>query len=157
MLQGGSTKCLVAVDRMLESILRKGVDNLRFALNLDGYVPEHIIQELRSEQTFLDRNKNLGEIDKSIFDSGQIFPQLGPKLWPKSAHGSSTQKEILFDDIFGFEDLKELLTKCLAIKDSCNVLLSGPPASSKTIFLLSIQKEVSNTCFIDAANASGLG
>lgn len=32
-----------------------------------------------------------------------------------------------------------------------------PPVSSKTIFLLSIQKEVSNACFIDAANASGPG
>ena len=53
--------------------------------------------------------------------------------------------------------MKELLTRCLVVKDSCNILLSGPPASSKTIFLLSIQKEVSNACFIDAANASGPG
>lgn len=29
--------------------------------------------------------------------------------------------------------------------------------SSKTIFLLSIQKEVSNVCFIDATNTSGPG
>jgi DNA replicative helicase MCM subunit Mcm2 (Cdc46/Mcm family) len=141
---------------MLESILKRGIDNLRFALNLDGYVPEHIIQELKSEQKF-DRNENLEEIDKSISESGQIFPQLGPKLWPKSAYYSCTRKGILLDDILGFEDLKKLLTKCLALKDSCNVLLLGPPASSKTIFLLSIQKEVSNTCFIDAANASGAG
>ena len=47
--------------------------------------------------------------------------------------------------------------KCLVVKDGCNVLLSGPPASSKTIFLLSIQKEVSNVCFIDATNTSGPG
>ncbi|MGA9296131.1 MAG: AAA family ATPase, partial [Nitrososphaeraceae archaeon] len=53
--------------------------------------------------------------------------------------------------------LKELLTKCLVSKENCNILLSGPPASSKTVFLLSIQKEVSNACFIDAANASGPG
>ena len=53
--------------------------------------------------------------------------------------------------------MKELLTKCLIVEESCSVLLSGPPASSKTIFLLSIQKEVSNACFIDAANASGPG
>jgi Holliday junction DNA helicase RuvB len=43
------------------------------------------------------------------------------------------------------------------MKEGCNILLSGPPASSKTIFLLSIQKEVSKACFIDAANASGPG
>ena len=61
------------------------------------------------------------------------------------------------DDVIGYDDLMELITKCLAIKDSCNVLLSGPPASSKTVFLMSIQKEISNACFIDAANASGPG
>ena len=60
-------------------------------------------------------------------------------------------------DVIGYDDLKKLLTKCLVVKDSCNVLLSGPPSSSKTIFLLSIQKEASNACFIDAANASGPG
>jgi len=73
------------------------------------------------------------------------------------ANDSYGQKQILFDDIIGFEDLKELLTKCLDIKDSCNVLLSGLPASSKTLFLLSIQKAVPNSYFIDAANASGPG
>jgi replication-associated recombination protein RarA len=59
--------------------------------------------------------------------------------------------------VIGYDDLKELITKCLIVKDNCNVLLSGPPASSKTIFLMSIQKEISNACFIDAANASGPG
>ena len=128
---------------MFKSIFKKGIDNLRFALNLDDYIPEHIIDELRSEQEFLN------EVNSNV---GQMFSKSRPKLKP--TYNSYKQKQIPFDDILGYDDLKELLTKCLTIKDSCNVLLSGPPASSKTVFLLSVQKEVSNACFIDGANAS---
>jgi Holliday junction DNA helicase RuvB len=142
---------------MIRSIFEKGMDNLRFALNLDGYVPEHIMDELRSEQEFLNRDEDLEEKDKFNSNVEQIFSKSRPKLEPKSTYNSYNQKRKLFDDIVGYDDLKELLAKCLVVKDSCNVLLSGPPASSKTIFLLSIQKEVSNACFIDAANATGPG
>ena len=142
---------------MFESIFKKGIDNLRFALNLDYYVPQHIMNELRIEQKFLGRDEDLQEKDKPMSKSAQIFLQVRSELEPSSAYDSYSQRQILFDDIIGFEDLRNLLRKCLSIKDSCNVLLSGPPASSKTLFLLAIQKEVSNTCFIDAANASGPG
>jgi replication-associated recombination protein RarA len=142
---------------MFESIFKKGIDNLRFALNLDDYVPEHIMDELRIEQKFLGRDDNLEGKDKSKSNAVQIFSQVRPESESSSAYGSYSQRQILFDEVIGFEDLKELLTKCLTVKDSCNVLLSGLPASSKTVFLLAIQKEVSNACFIDAANASGPG
>jgi replication-associated recombination protein RarA len=88
---------------------------------------------------------------KSIFKKG--IENLRFELKPHVCD----QKLKLFDDVFGYDDLKRLLAKCIVIKDSCNVLLSGPPASSKTIFLISIQKEISNACFIDAANSSGPG
>ena len=133
------------------------MDNLRFALNLDDYIPEHIIDELRSEQEFLNKNKDLEDIDELNSYVGRIFSKSKLESKPESTYNNYKQKQISFDDVIGYDDLKELLTKCLLIKDNCNILLSGPPASSKTIFLLSIQKEVSNVCFIDAANASGPG
>jgi len=37
---------------MFKSIFNKGMENLRFAFNLDDYVPEHIMDELRNEQEF---------------------------------------------------------------------------------------------------------
>ena len=135
---------------MFKSIFKHGMDNLKFAFNLDDHIPEHIIDELRSEQEF--RNE---EEDPEVTVE-QIFSKSRPKLKLKPTY-SYNQKQKLFYDVIGYEDLKGLLTKCLTIKDSCNVLLSGPPASSKTIFLMSIQKEISNACFIDAANASGPG
>lgn len=131
------------------------MDNLRFALNLDDYIPEDTIDELRSEQEFRHQEEDPEDIHKLHSKVEQIFSKSKSKSKLKPINNSYNEK--LFDDIIGYDDLKELLTKCLVIRDSCNVLLSGPPASSKTIFLMSIQKEVSNACFIDAANASGPG
>lgn len=142
---------------MFESIFKKGIDNQRFALNLDGNVPEHIMDGLRFEHNFPNDDKDLGEKDRFNSNTGLIISKTASMLEPKLAYDGYKQKPNPFGDIVGHDDLKELLTKCLAIKDNCNVLLSGPPASSKTIFLLSIQKGVSNACFIDAANASGPG
>jgi replication-associated recombination protein RarA len=140
---------------VFKSILKKGMDNLRFALNLDSYVPEHIMSELRDEQEFLNEGEHLEDTDEFNSKVEQIFSK--SKLKPKLTYNNYNQKQIPFEDVIGYDDLKKLLTKCLVVKDSCNILLSGPPASSKTIFLLSIQKEIPNACFIDAANASGPG
>ena len=131
------------------------MENLRFAFNLDDYVPEHIMDELRNEQEFPSGDEDLENTDEFNLKGGQIFSKSKSKLKP--INNNYNQKQKLFDDVIGYEDLKGLLTKCLTIKDRCNVLLSGPPASSKTIFLMSIQKEISNACFIDAANTSGPG
>lgn len=124
---------------MFKSIFKKGMDNLRFALNLDNYIPEHIIYELRSEQEFLNEDVELVDTNELNSNVGQILSKSKSKLEPKLTYNSYKQKQIPFKDIIGYEDLKELLTKCLVIRDSCNILLSGPPTSSKTIFLLSIQ------------------
>src|SRR5215207_9549072 len=142
---------------MFESIFKKGMDNLRFALNLDDYIPEHIMDELRDEQEFLNEDKDLEDISEFNSKVEQIFSKSKSKLKPKSTYNNYKQKQIPFNDVVGYDDLKVLLMRCLVSKENCNILLSGPPASSKTIFLLSIQKEVSNACFIDAANASGPG
>jgi replication-associated recombination protein RarA len=45
----------------------------------------------------------------------------------------------------------------LISKESVHCVLVGPPASGKTVFLLSIQKNMKNVFFIDATNASGPG
>ena len=65
--------------------------------------------------------------------------------------------EGIFDSIIGLSDLKEILIRCLVTEESTNVLLCGPPASAKTLFLLAIHKEMNNCYFVDAANSSGAG
>ena len=37
------------------------------------------------------------------------------------------------------------------------ILLSGPPASSKTIFLMEMMKGLSSVCFVDCTNTTGPG
>jgi len=46
----------------------------------------------------------------------------------------------IFSDIIGHDDLKELLTACLLAERPVHVLLAGPPALAKTLFLWDIER-----------------
>jgi len=46
----------------------------------------------------------------------------------------------LFDDIIGHDEIKELLKACLLAEKPVHVLLSGPPALAKTLFLWDIER-----------------
>gem|GEM_PF-534772 len=46
----------------------------------------------------------------------------------------------LFDDIIGHDDIKELLRACLLAEKPVHVLLVGPPALAKTLFLWDIER-----------------
>jgi hypothetical protein len=48
------------------------------------------------------------------------------------------REEKIFPNIVGYSDINKLLLKSLISKDPVNILLTGPPSSSKTIFLLEI-------------------
>ena len=101
---------------MFKSIFKKGMENLRFAFNLDDYIPEHIMDELRNEQEFPNGDEDLEDTDEFNFKVGQIFSKSKSKLKP--INNNYNQKQKLFDDVIGYDDLKELITKCLIVKDS---------------------------------------
>jgi len=46
----------------------------------------------------------------------------------------------LFEDIIGHDEVKELLRACLMAEKPVHVLLAGPPALAKTLFLWDIEK-----------------
>jgi len=46
----------------------------------------------------------------------------------------------IFSDIIGHDDTKELLTACLLAEKPVHVLLAGPPALAKTLFLWDIER-----------------
>jgi holliday junction DNA helicase RuvB len=46
----------------------------------------------------------------------------------------------IFSDIIGHDDLKELLAACLLAESPVHVLLTGPPALAKTLFLWDIER-----------------
>jgi len=51
-----------------------------------------------------------------------------------------TLPDDLFEDIIGHDDVKELLKACLRAERPVHVLLAGPPALAKTLFLWDIER-----------------
>jgi Holliday junction DNA helicase RuvB len=74
------------------------------------------------------------------------------------SHGHNiTPEEKFFANVVGYPDIKKLLLKSVVSKEPINILLTGPPSSSKTIFLLEMLEGLDQTYFIDAVSASGAG
>ena len=66
----------------------------------------------------------------------------------------------LFADIVGYEDVKDLLREVLMLEEQFHVLLIGPPALSKTMFLSDIERAIgSRAMWIvgSAASKAGVG
>ncbi|MGC2685788.1 MAG: hypothetical protein WA323_28355 [Candidatus Nitrosopolaris sp.] len=48
------------------------------------------------------------------------------------------RKEIGFENIQGYDDIKDIVKRALDAEDNYNLLFIGPPDSAKTLFLLGI-------------------
>jgi Holliday junction DNA helicase RuvB len=66
-------------------------------------------------------------------------------------------EEFLFESVVGYSDIKKLLMRSILSKEQIHILLTGPPATSKTVFLLELSKELSDSYFIDGTATSGVG
>jgi replication-associated recombination protein RarA len=75
----------------------------------------------------------------------------------KRTNSKRLPEERFFSSIFGYSDIKKLLMRAIVSKESISVLLCGPPASSKTVFLMDMMKGLDNTCYIDCTNTTGPG
>jgi holliday junction DNA helicase RuvB len=147
-----------------DELIKKGIDNLRFALNLDDYIPEHIKQELTGQiehraykiaqeagQLIFDDDNDLG-INGFGSPTKQIF-HYGERQLVRQKQTD----ERLFSEIHGYNDIKKLMMRCILSPEAVNVILDGPPASGKSIFLLSMQKGLDDCYFVDCTNATGPG
>jgi pyridoxal/pyridoxine/pyridoxamine kinase len=64
----------------------------------------------------------------------------------------------IFSNVIGYEDIKLLLYKMITSKYTNSVLLTGPLASSKTVFILELLDHFkSKAYFVDGTTASGMG
>jgi DNA polymerase III delta prime subunit len=64
------------------------------------------------------------------------------------------QGKRLFENIYGYDNIKRLFRMALeATHATASILLSGPPASAKTLFLQSLMK-LQDSHFIDCSNAT---
>ena len=64
----------------------------------------------------------------------------------------------IFNNVIGYDDIKLLLYKMIRSKYTNSVLLTGPPASSKTVFILELLDHFKGKAyFVDGTAASGMG
>ncbi|MGB7661795.1 MAG: AAA family ATPase [Nitrososphaeraceae archaeon] len=69
-----------------------------------------------------------------------------------------TEYQRIFNNVIGYDDIKLLLHKMITSKHTSSVLLTGLPASSKTIFILEILDHFKDKAyFVDGTTASGMG
>jgi holliday junction DNA helicase RuvB len=69
----------------------------------------------------------------------------------------STERKIFFDEIIGYEHIKRLFGLALDSNSAVHILLAGPPASAKTMFLTSLMQQLKNAYFTDGANSTKAG
>jgi len=69
----------------------------------------------------------------------------------------TNKEEKFFSNIVGYPEIKKLLLKSIVAKEPVHILLTGPPSSSKTVFLLDMLDGLDDTYFVDAIGASGAG
>lgn len=70
---------------------------------------------------------------------------------------TKTYDDQLFEDIVGYDHIKRLFRMALDPESTIHVLLTGPPASSKTMFLTSLMRWLKNSYFADGANSTKAG
>jgi MoxR-like ATPase len=63
------------------------------------------------------------------------------------------RKEVEFENIQAYDDLKEIVRRVLDAEDNYNSLFIGPPASAKTLFLLGIT-EYKKGVYFDGSNTT---
>src|SRR5688572_13420851 len=85
---------------------------------------------------------------KHLFQKMELFSSPERKL---------SHEEKFFSNVVGYPDIKRLLLKSVVSKDPVSILLTGPPSSSKTVFLLELLGGLNDAYFVDAVSASGPG
>src|SRR2546425_4552558 len=68
-----------------------------------------------------------------------------------------TYEEPLFDDIIGYDHIKRLFKMAVDSDSAIHVLLVGPPASAKTMFLTSLMHQLKRSYFADGTNSTKAG
>ena len=65
------------------------------------------------------------------------------------------RKEIEFNNIQGYDDIKDIVRRVLDAEDNYNLLFIGAPASAKTLFLLGIlESRKGKGIYFDGSNTT---
>jgi hypothetical protein len=80
-----------------------------------------------------------------------MFPRFN--LRSKLSWHLSKSADKSFENIEGYHDVKNIVIRALESEDNYNLLLCGPPASSKTLFLMGIL-DMKNGVYFDGSNTT---
>jgi holliday junction DNA helicase RuvB len=69
----------------------------------------------------------------------------------------SAQDNTTFEEIIGYDHIKRLFKMALDSESAVHILLEGPPASAKTMFLTSLMQQLKNSYFADGGSSSKAG
>jgi hypothetical protein len=141
--------------------IQRVLDNLAFAMNFSGDVPEHILEEIYGKDKIEKiRKMNEGvENDHEYETINQFNEEVDRKLGGNVNVNVLNDPESFFNEIVGYPDIKKILIKCIKSSDGepVHVVLDGPPASAKTMFLLAMKNGLKGVYFVDCTNATGPG
>jgi holliday junction DNA helicase RuvB len=74
----------------------------------------------------------------------------------KLSEKQQEEKDKLFEDIIGYDDIKRLFRMAINANDPVHILLIGPPASAKTLFMRTLT-QLQNSYFTDGSNSTKAG
>src|SRR5919197_2876542 len=66
-------------------------------------------------------------------------------------------KDDFFEYIIGYNDIKKFLRMSINTEEPIHILLIGPPASAKTMFIKSMMMKLNNNYFTDGRNSTKAG
>ena len=70
---------------------------------------------------------------------------------------TKSQDDTMVQDIVRYDSIKRLFRMTLDSNSNSHILLTGPPASAKTMFLMSLLQHLKNSYFVDGGNATKTG
>ena len=135
--------------KMIRTKLNELVENLVFAMGMDDEVPERILEDI------FRHNKNKDPHVANELESLTAVEDFNSEVNQKLGTVAPNEEQF-FNEIVGYGDIKKLLVKCIQ-SNSMHVILDGPPASAKSMFLLAMEWKLPNTYYVDGTNATGPG
>jgi Holliday junction DNA helicase RuvB len=135
----------------LRKLLNKLIKNLIFAMNFDDFEADYKAETEIDYGTITEFN---AEVDRKITGKQNDEEYKGFSI-------EEISEESFFSEIVGYEDIKKLLLRCIRSsydsEEPMHVILDGPPASAKSMFLIQMQRKLEDVYFVDCTNASGPG
>jgi replication-associated recombination protein RarA len=135
----------------MKTALHRLIENLIFAMGFNDEAPEHILEGIFSH------NKNKNESVERELEALTSVDDFNAEVDRKLGKQGLIEENIFDESIIGYGDIKKILMKCIQSKEPTHVILDGPPASAKSMFLLQMQKKLKNSYYVDCTNATGPG